>query len=228
MTVHAIPMPQRRGACPGLSAPMPTGDGLLVRLLPIGTIPLAAFADLCAAARTYGNGVIEITSRGSIQVRGLSAGSAPRFAAAVAALGIAAQDGIPVHLQCACRTRCAEILDAGALAAICARARATIDGRKAWRQSLALRSTAAAHSISHDLPPTFAFVRKRRTATSCFASALAVTRRVRPTRRVAPAHGVEAVMRLLDVIAQQAAMRARATFSRLRAHAHSVPPSSTS
>ena len=46
-----------RGACPGLSAPMPTGDGLLVRLLPIGTVPLAAFAELCAAARKHGNGV---------------------------------------------------------------------------------------------------------------------------------------------------------------------------
>ena len=42
MTVHALAMPPPRGACPGLSAPMPTGDGLLVRLLPIGTIPLAA------------------------------------------------------------------------------------------------------------------------------------------------------------------------------------------
>ena len=62
---------QRRGACPGLSAPMPTGDGLLVRLLPIGTIPLDAFAALCAAAQAHGNGVIEVTARGSIQVRGL-------------------------------------------------------------------------------------------------------------------------------------------------------------
>jgi precorrin-3B synthase len=117
MTVHAIPVPQRRGACPGLSAPMPTGDGLLVRLLPIGTIPLAAFADLCAAARTYGNGVIEITSRGSIQVRGLSAGSAPSFAAAVAALGIAAQDGIPVHCNALSGIDAEGLLDADALAA---------------------------------------------------------------------------------------------------------------
>ena len=86
----------RRGACPGLSTPMPTGDGLLSRLLPIGTITLAAWSALCAAARANGNGVIEITARGSIQVRGLSAASAPRFAATVAALGIAAADGIPV------------------------------------------------------------------------------------------------------------------------------------
>ena len=31
MTAIAKTIPQRRGACPGLSAPMPTGDGLLVR-----------------------------------------------------------------------------------------------------------------------------------------------------------------------------------------------------
>ena len=44
--------PFRRGACPGLSQPMPTGDGLLVRLTPTGaTIRPEAFIALCAAAR---------------------------------------------------------------------------------------------------------------------------------------------------------------------------------
>src|SRR5271169_3030875 len=113
MTAPAITVPQRRGACPGLSAPMPTGDGLLVRLLPIGTIPLAAFTALCAAARTHGNGVIEITSRGSIQARGLSAASAPRFATAIAALGIAAEDGVPILCNGLAGIDAEEILDAG-------------------------------------------------------------------------------------------------------------------
>jgi precorrin-3B synthase len=88
--------PQRRGACPGLSAPMPTGDGLLVRLMPSAPIPLEAFAGLCAAARTHGNGTIEITARGSLQIRGLTPRSAPLFAAAVADLDIAAIEGVPV------------------------------------------------------------------------------------------------------------------------------------
>src|ERR1700685_151764 len=96
MTAPALTLPQRRGACPGLSAPMTTGDGLLVRLLPIGMIELTAFAALCAAARQYGNGVIEVTSRGSIQIRGLSTATAPRFAAAVGARRIAGEGGIPV------------------------------------------------------------------------------------------------------------------------------------
>jgi precorrin-3B synthase len=107
---------QRRGACPGLSTPMPTGDGLLVRLLPTGTITLDAFAALCDAAQAYGNGVIEITSRGSIQVRGLTPDSAPRFAAAVGAAEIAAADGIPVLSNALAGLDPEEILDASALA----------------------------------------------------------------------------------------------------------------
>ena len=38
-----------RGACPGLAAPMQTGDGLLARLGPAGPMPLKALAGLCAA-----------------------------------------------------------------------------------------------------------------------------------------------------------------------------------
>ncbi len=110
-------VPFRRGACPGLSAPMQTGDGLLVRLLPVGTLSLDAFVTLCAAAREHGNGVVEITARGSIQARGLSPVSAPRFATAVAALGIAAADGIAVHADPLAGLDPGEILDAEALAA---------------------------------------------------------------------------------------------------------------
>jgi precorrin-3B synthase len=85
-----------RGACPGLSAPMQTGDGLLVRLMPAAPIPLDAMAGFCEAARQHGNGTIEVSARGSLQVRGLTPHSAPLFASAVAELGIAAHEGVPV------------------------------------------------------------------------------------------------------------------------------------
>ena len=85
-----------RGACPGLSAPMETGDGLLVRLLPVAPIPLDAFIGLCQAARTHGNGTMEISARGSLQVRGLTPLSAPRFAGAVAALAIDLCEGVSI------------------------------------------------------------------------------------------------------------------------------------
>jgi precorrin-3B synthase len=75
---------------------MPTGDGLLVRLIPAAPIPLDAMAGFCEAARRHGNGTIEISARGSLQVRGLTPQSAHLFAAAVAHLGIAVQHGVPV------------------------------------------------------------------------------------------------------------------------------------
>jgi precorrin-3B synthase len=96
---------------------MPTGDGLLVRLMPTGTISLAAFAQLCAAARRYGNGIVEITSRGNIQIRGLNETSAAPFAAAVAALDIAAEDGVPIYCNPLAGIDAEEIFDAQALAA---------------------------------------------------------------------------------------------------------------
>lgn len=105
----------RRGACPGLSAPMATGDGLLARLRPDGTVPLDAMIGVCEAARAHGNGIIEITSRGSIQVRGLT--DAVTFADAVAQLGIMAHDGVPVTADALAGLDPTEHIDAGALAA---------------------------------------------------------------------------------------------------------------
>jgi precorrin-3B synthase len=117
MTVPATKSLQRRGACPGLSAPMPTGDGLLVRLTPLGTMPLAAFAALATAAQKYGNGIVEVTARGNIQVRGLSAASTASFAAEIAALDIAAADGVPIVSSPLAGLDAQELVDADALAA---------------------------------------------------------------------------------------------------------------
>ena len=91
--------PHRRGACPGLSAPMPTGDGLLVRFSPLHSMSLAAFAGLCAAARKHGNGTMEISARGNLQVRGLTPRSAPLFARAVASFEIAAVEGVSITVD---------------------------------------------------------------------------------------------------------------------------------
>ena len=112
----------RRGICPGLWHPLPTGDGLLARILPIDTIALEPFAALCVLARRYGNGIVEITARGSIQVRGLSAHSASQFAGEIAALGIAAEDGIPILCNPLAGLDAAEIFDAAGLAAALRRA----------------------------------------------------------------------------------------------------------
>lgn len=85
-----------RGACPKLAAPMQTGDGLLARLVLANPVKLRALSLLCAAAQTHGNGTMEISARGSLQVRGLMPDTAPPFAERVVALGIDISDGVPV------------------------------------------------------------------------------------------------------------------------------------
>jgi precorrin-3B synthase len=62
----------RRGWCPGTLRPMLTGDGLLVRLHPprnaLTPDQLAYIAEL---ANRHGNGQIEISGRGNLQLRGI-------------------------------------------------------------------------------------------------------------------------------------------------------------
>jgi precorrin-3B synthase len=89
-------MPLTRGACPGISQPMPTGDGLLARLMPSAPIPLDDFAALCDASQTHGNGIVEVTQRGSLQVRGLSPASAPVFARTAVALRLGVEERPPI------------------------------------------------------------------------------------------------------------------------------------
>lgn len=86
-------MSARRGWCPGVFDPMPTGDGLLVRVKPpLGMVSAGAASALAAAALRYGNGTIEITRRGNLQVRGLSPAGVAPFAAAMIGCGLAHAD----------------------------------------------------------------------------------------------------------------------------------------
>ncbi|MBL6078248.1 hypothetical protein JMJ56_09550 [Belnapia sp. T18] len=71
-----------RGACPSLAAPMPTGDGLLARI-PAGSMPPARWIALAEAAALYGNGLLEITARGNLQIRGLRPATAAPFTEAI-------------------------------------------------------------------------------------------------------------------------------------------------
>jgi precorrin-3B synthase len=90
--------PLRRGACPTLAAPIETGDGLLARLNPVASgLSPDTLAALCEAALRHGNGLVEITARGSFQIRGLTPASAAMLAQEVGALGIAVRGGVPVE-----------------------------------------------------------------------------------------------------------------------------------
>jgi precorrin-3B synthase len=194
--------PMRRGACPGLSAPMATGDGLLARLTPAGsTIPLAAFAGLCDAAQRHGNGIIEITSRGSIQFRGLTT-SAPSFAAEVSALGIPANDGIPVILNPLSGLDCGSVLEAEPFAAELrqALAGASFASRLSAKLSIAVDGGGPLH-----LDELAADIRLRAVSNggeARFHLALgggAVT--AIPFGSVIPSRATECVMKLIEVLA---------------------------
>src|ERR1700752_40161 len=88
-----------RGACPSLHAPMPSGDGLLVRMTIRSTLSLETFEELCELARRYGNGVMDITARGNLQIRGLTPRLAAAFVADITALGIVAPEGVPITIS---------------------------------------------------------------------------------------------------------------------------------
>ena len=82
-----------RGWCPTLHEPMATGDGLLVRVKPpLGRVTAGAAWTLAAGAVAHGNGQIELTGRGALQFRGLTAASAAQFAAMVVGLGLGHAD----------------------------------------------------------------------------------------------------------------------------------------
>ncbi|PZQ99348.1 MAG: cobalamin biosynthesis protein CobG [Cereibacter sphaeroides] len=61
-----------KGWCPGAWRPMASGDGLIVRVRPVlGRLTAAQVATLCDAAMECGSGMLELTSRANLQLRGV-------------------------------------------------------------------------------------------------------------------------------------------------------------
>lgn len=80
---------QRRGWCPGMLRPMATGDGLLVRLHPRhGELKAAQLAVIASGAKRHGNGLIDISSRGNLQIRGVTSETHSALAESLMACGI--------------------------------------------------------------------------------------------------------------------------------------------
>lgn len=127
MTFHAAPSDgpveaaqrsqMRRGACPSLSAPMMTGDGLLARLRPEKPgFALRELMEIADAAAVCGNGILEITARGNLQIRGLTAQSVPFLSQKIADAGIAITQGLAIETPPVAGLDPADIADAVAMA----------------------------------------------------------------------------------------------------------------
>ncbi|MGL3110666.1 precorrin-3B synthase [Bradyrhizobium sp. BR 1432] len=62
-----------KGWCPGALRPMRSGDGLVVRVRPFGgRLDAAQISGLAELAERFGNGLIDVTSRANLQIRGVS------------------------------------------------------------------------------------------------------------------------------------------------------------
>lgn len=65
-----------RGWCPGALRPMESGDGWVVRIRPRGgRLSPAQAAGVARAAAAYGNGLIDLTGRANLQLRGITQAS---------------------------------------------------------------------------------------------------------------------------------------------------------
>jgi precorrin-3B synthase len=83
------PMFQVQGWCPGALRPMMSGDGLVVRVRPLaGRLTQAQTAGVAAAARAYGNGLIDLSARGNVQLRGVTEVTHPALIADLRTLGL--------------------------------------------------------------------------------------------------------------------------------------------
>ena len=123
----------RRGWCPSTLKPMETGDGWLVRLHPPGArLTPAQLQRIAALAGEHGNGLIEISARGNMQLRGVTANSHPALVETLLAERLVDEhdgDG-PQRLTLISPLAGAagEMIDAGALAAEVERRGRTIPG----------------------------------------------------------------------------------------------------
>ena len=78
-----------KGCCPGAWRPMMSGDGLIVRVRPrLGRVTRAQAEGLCDVAARHGSGIIELTNRANLQIRGIAETSHDAVMDDLASLGL--------------------------------------------------------------------------------------------------------------------------------------------
>ena len=82
-----------QGWCPGALRPMMSGDGLVVRVRPpFGRMTKGQAVGLADAAMQHGNGLIDLSARGNLQLRGVGQASHPALIADLQALALVDED----------------------------------------------------------------------------------------------------------------------------------------
>ncbi|HEX2072437.1 MAG TPA: precorrin-3B synthase [Geodermatophilus sp.] len=85
----AAPFRDRADACPGALQTHPAADGALARVrVPGGALTAAQLRVLTGAARDLGDGALELTSRGNLQLRGLAEGTEAELGGRLAGAGL--------------------------------------------------------------------------------------------------------------------------------------------
>jgi len=89
---------RRRGYCPSVWKPMPSGDGLIVRFaVPASGLRSSQLRALLQLARTHGSGLIEITRRGKLQLRGVRDEALPVLQRELQQLGLAEDSALVIN-----------------------------------------------------------------------------------------------------------------------------------
>ncbi len=87
------PAPEVKGWCPGAFAPMQSNDGLLMRAKVIGSrIDAAQLAALACIAADCGNGLVDLSQRAQLQLRGVTEATLPEALRRLDAAGLLARD----------------------------------------------------------------------------------------------------------------------------------------
>ena len=134
-----------KGWCPGVLQPMQSGDGLIARVRPwCGAFGLDEARGLADAAARFGNGHIDLTRRGNLQIRGVSEESLPGLRVALDELDLLDHDP---------RTEAGRNVMVGPLAGL--DPSESFDVRPVARTLVHLLASDAA---LHDLPSKFGFL----------------------------------------------------------------------
>ena len=82
-----------QGWCPGALRPMQSGDGLVVRVRPrAGRLSPDQARGIAALARLHGNGLIDLSNRANVQLRGVTEASHPALIEGLRALDLIDRD----------------------------------------------------------------------------------------------------------------------------------------